>query len=216
MRLLSLAALVLCAACSVGAGDDPALDSSATVSAAPVVAPVDTLDAPAASAPADAATPATPPGDGAWTVRFDGAGPLRVGMTLAEARRALGGDLEMRDDDGRAGEGPDRCQYPQSARLPDGVRVMVEGQRVVRVDVESAAVATAEGARVGDTEARIQQLYPGRVAVEPHKYTDGHYLVVRPAAADSTHLVIFETDGRVVERFRAGGLPQVRWVEGCS
>lgn len=55
------------------------------------------------------------------------------------------------------------------------------------------------------------------MTVQPHKYTDGHYLVVRPAdAADTTHLLVFETDGRVVERFRAGQKPQVEYVEGCA
>jgi hypothetical protein len=85
------------------------------------------------------------------------------------------------------------------------------------VEVDSGGVATAEGARIGDTEARVQELYPGRVTVSPHKYTDGRYLIVRPAAAsDTTHLLVFETDGRVVQRFRAGQKPQVEYVEGCS
>jgi hypothetical protein len=151
-----------------------------------------------------------------WVLRFDGAGPLRVGMTFDEARAALGGDLRMSDRVVGTEEGPDRCDHPRSARLPAGVMMMVEGRRVVRVEVDSGTVATAEGARIGDTEARIQQLYAGRVEVQPHKYTDGHYLVVRPAQADTTHLLVFETDGRVVERFRAGQKPQVEYVEGCA
>ena len=57
----------------------------------------------------------------------------------------------------------------------------------------------------------------GRVTVQPHKYTNGHYLVVRSAtAADTTHRIIFETDGKVVTRFRSGRMPEVAWVEGCS
>jgi hypothetical protein len=87
---------------------------------------------------------------------------------------------------------------------------------VVRVEVGSGNVATVEGARIGDPEARIQQTYPGRVQVQPHKYTDGHYLVVRPADGDTTRLLIFETDGSRVLRFRAGQRPQVEYVEGCS
>jgi hypothetical protein len=166
------------------------------------------------SAPAQAPAAST---DTAWVMRIDGMGPLRVGMTLDEARAALGGDLRMNDDSAEHPEGPDRCDYPRSARLPAGAMVMVVGQRVARVEVDSGSLATAEGARIGDTEARIQQLYAGRVTTEPHKYTDGHYLVVRPAAAaDTTNLLVFETDGRVVQRFRAGQKPQVQWVEGCS
>jgi hypothetical protein len=138
-------------------------------------------------------------------------------MTVEEARAALGGDFVAPGPDVGMSDSPEACQYAQSRRLPPGVRVMLEGLRVVRVEVDSGSYATAEGARVGDTEARIQQLYPGRVEVQPHKYTDGHYLVARPAqGSDTTHLLVFETDGRVVTRFRGGRRPQVEYVEGCA
>jgi len=205
MRSTLLPALLLCAACGSRGDADPS--AARDGSAAPAAQPADSS---AAAAPAEA-------DDTAWTVRFDGAGPLRVGMTFDEARAALGGDLRMSDLVVGMDEGPGRCDHPLSARLPAGAMVMVEGRRVVRVEVDSGAVATAEGARIGDTEERIQQLYPGRVTVQPHKYTDGHYLVVRPAeASDTTHLLVFETDGRVVQRFRGGQKPQVEYVEGCA
>jgi hypothetical protein len=90
--------------------------------------------------------------------------------------------------------------------------VMFVDGAAVRVDVIGASIATEAGARVGDSEARIRQLYPA-VRVEPHKYTDGHYLVV-----DSTPRTrfVFETDGMRVTRFRSGLVPQVDWVEGCA
>jgi hypothetical protein len=137
-------------------------------------------------------------------------------MTLDEARAALGGDFQA---EGRAVgtvDGPEGCQYARSGRLPEGMKVMLEGARVVRVQVDSGNVATVEGARIGDTEARIQQVYRGRVEAQPHKYTDGDYLAVRPADGDTTRLLIFETDGSRVLRFRAGQRPQVEYVEGCS
>ncbi len=62
-----------------------------------------------------------------------------------------------------------------------------------------------------------QQLYPGQVSISPHKYVDGHYLIVTPSApADSTYRLVFETDGKLVTRFRSGKMPEVTWVEGCS
>lgn len=70
---------------------------------------------------------------------------------------------------------------------------------------------------IGDSEERIKSLYPNRVAVSPHKYTDGHYLTVTPAEkADSAYRIIFETDGKKVVHYRAGVRPQVEYVEGCS
>ena len=94
--------------------------------------------------------------------------------------------------------------------------MVVDGE-VARVEVSgSGVVATTAGARVGDTEARINQLYPDRVQTTPHKYTDGHYLTVRGSGADSIHRLVFETDGRRVTRYRGGRMPEVEWVEGCS
>ncbi|MBB4635588.1 hypothetical protein [Longimicrobium terrae] len=166
----------------------------------------------AVAVPAAPATPAV--ADTGWSLRMDGAGPLRIGMTKDEARAALGGDLTT----GLAGPpDPTACDYPKSAALPAGLKVMMEGGRLVRVDIDSAALATAEGARVGDPESRIQQLYAGRVTEGPHKYVQtGKYLTVRPANADTTRALVFETDGGKVTRMRAGQRPQVEYVEGCS
>lgn len=60
-------------------------------------------------------------------------------------------------------------------------------------------------------------MYPGRVEVQPHKYTgpEGHYLSVS-VPSDTLLRIIFETDGRVVTRYRAGRRPAVEYVEGRS
>ena len=97
--------------------------------------------------------------------------------------------------------------------------MMVIDGHIARVDIQQGAIKTADGAGIGDTEERIRSLYAGHIEVQPHKYIDGHYLIVRPgsaAAPDSNYRIIFETDRRKVLRFRSGGMPEVRWVEGCS
>jgi hypothetical protein len=91
---------------------------------------------------------------------------------------------------------------------------MFAGDTLVRIESDSA-VATDDGARVGDSEAAIDSLYGAGVQRRPHKYTDGRYLIV-PSPRDSALRLVFETDGARVTRFRAGRLPQVEWVEGCS
>jgi hypothetical protein len=97
------------------------------------------------------------------------------------------------------------------------VLIMTVGGQVGRVEVSDTSVGTAAGARVGDSEARINELYAGRVQTTPHKYVDGHYLIVRRAAdADSVYRLVFETDGERVTRYRGGRMPEVEWVEGCS
>lgn len=144
-----------------------------------------------------------------WTVTLRGIGPLTAGMSVEEARAALGAELP---------EPPDsECSYITLEAAPPGVRLMAVGGHVVRVEVRDTTVATEAGARVGDTEARVESLYSGRLQVTPHKYTNGHYLTVSPASpADSQFRIVFETDSGRVTTYRAGLLPMVEWVEGCS
>jgi hypothetical protein len=167
----------------------------------------DTADA------ADAAAAAAPPAASAsWSVALRAAGPVSYGATLAEARRATGDPLAGAAE----GEG---CAYVAPGDAPPGMRFMVENGRIVRVDVDSAGVATDRGAEVGMREADVRRLHRDSVAVRPHKYVEGaRYLIVVPrAAADSSRRIVFETDasGRVV-RYRAGVLPAVEYVEGCG
>ena len=186
---LVLVALTL-AGCGGSEGETaPAVDSVKTVST-PVTATDSTSTA-------------------AWRLTERGIGPVRVGMTVAEAAAALPG--------GVAPPETQECAYVGLSGLPEGVSLMTEAGRIVRVDVDdSSSVATARSARVGWTEARVLALYPG-ARVQPHKYEDGHYLVVLPGApADTTHRIVFETARGVVTRFRAGVVPAVEYVEGCS
>ena len=146
---------------------------------------------------------------GPMTVTPVGIGPVRAGMTIAELRQALD-SVRFTDPDSA------RCAYPKFAGLPDGVWVMVEQGVVGRVDVQKGDVATAEGVRIGDDSSVVRSAYGSRVTVVPHKYTDGRYLEVR-TPGDTLHMIIFETNaGGTVLRYRAGQLPQVRYVESCS
>lgn len=156
---------------------------------------------------------APPAADAAWTVNIHGYGPIHAGMTLAHAAQASGrafGESQM---------GSEECDYFLFAgdAVQGSPHFMVVNGQIARVDVNDSTISTAEGARIGDTEQRIMELYPGRVMVQPHKYTDGHYLVVAPASpADSRRNIIFETDGQKVTTYRAGRMPEVGYVEGCS
>lgn len=79
-------------------------------------------------------------------------------------------------------------------------------------------ITTFKGAKIGDTEAQIKSLYPGQIQVTPHKYVqNGHYLTFIPKdRSDRNYRLVFETDGKLVTEFRAGKLPEVEYVEGCS
>lgn len=142
----------------------------------------------------------------------DGLGQIQIGMTLDDA-------VNM----GLLNENPNmntRCDFvfpAVGAGIPDGVSAMVVKGKVVRIDVDTGAVTTEDGAKIGDTEDRVKSIYGEELKVEPHKIIDGgHYLVVLGDSASAGKALVFETDGTRVSSFRAGRLPEVKWFEGCS
>ncbi len=152
-------------------------------------------------------------GEHAWTVSEMGYGPVRANMTVAEARKVLYPSLESPREP--------QCDHigwlGRTPGVPPSALLMVVNGQVARVEVNDTSIITSMGARVGDSEERVRTLYPGRVRVEPHKYTDGHYLIIpRGTGADSVLRLVFETENGRVTRFRAGRYPEVQWVEGCS
>ncbi|MDQ6870592.1 MAG: hypothetical protein M3037_01105 [Gemmatimonadota bacterium] len=142
----------------------------------------------------------------------DGLGPVQIGMTLAEA-------VNM----GLLNENPNmkkECDFvfpAVGAGIPDNVGVMIVKGKVARIDVDTGSVTTEDGAKIGDTEDKIKSIYSGDVQLEPHKYIPGgHYMIVMGDSTSAGKAIVFETNGKVVTNFRAGRLPEVKWVEGCS
>jgi hypothetical protein len=142
----------------------------------------------------------------------DGLGPVQIGMTLDEA-------VSM----GLLNENPSKkpaCDFvfpAVGAGIPFGVSVMVVKGKLARIDVDTGTVTTEDGAKIGDTEDRIKSIYGDELTVEPHKYIEGgHYMTVMGDSASAGKALVFETDGKRVTMFRAGRLPEVKWVEGCG
>jgi hypothetical protein len=204
-RILSL--LLVISGCATGDKTAQVGDTSA-ISAAPV----ETLPG-TSSADSVAANPESPPDKTipvTWEVTADGIGPIKAGMTIAEANDAANTAL--------VASGSGECFYVRTKDGPEGVSFMVENGKITRVDVaDNRDVKTFEGAGIGDTESRILTLYPQQVTVQPHKYTTGHYLIVTPGDVQGARTrIVFETDGKLVTRFRSGLEPSVEYVEGCG
>jgi len=146
-----------------------------------------------------------------WRVTLRSYGPVRFGMTVGEASRVLGQELNA--------DTTESCTYLAPASLRHRVNFMVIDGHIARVDVDTVGVETRSGAHVGSTEDEVKQLYTGQIRVEPHPYTgpEGHYLVYVPRdSADTAFGMIFETDGRVVTSYRSGEHAAVQLIEGCS
>jgi hypothetical protein len=146
-----------------------------------------------------------------WVVTPRGVGPVLAGTSIAALSTALGERLRGEYSPGAS------CGYLRASALPRGVFVMVDHDTVVRVDVRTGDVRTAEGAGIGDSEAEVLQRYEGRVRVTPGKYTgpDGHDLTVT-SPPDTLHRIVFETVGQKVVHYRAGRRAAVDLVEGCA
>lgn len=155
--------------------------------------------------------PSTATDASTWTISPTRFGPLAIGMRLADAVPLVRGSITL----DRASD-PESCEYADWGGAPEQVRLMFIGDRLARVESDARQVGTAEGARVGDREARIDSIYGASVTRQPHKYTAGRYLIVRQPADAPTHAYVFETDGERVTRLRAGRLPEAEWVEGCA
>jgi hypothetical protein len=156
-------------------------------------------------------------------VTINSIGPVKIGMNLPEAAAAANTRLYV----GYAGS--DSCYSLQTEGELKGVSFMVTKDDVksrlqyitsdviARVDVDNSKITTLSGAKIGDTEARIKSLYPGQIKVTPHTYIKGNYLTFIPKnKAEQNYRIVFETDGQRVIRYRAGKLPEVEYIEGCS
>ena len=142
----------------------------------------------------------------------DGLGQIQIGMTLTEAVNL-----------GLLSENPNmkpECDYvfpAVGAGIPEGVSMMVVRGKIARIDVDTGAVTTDEGAKIGDSEDRVKGIYGDDLKIQPHKYIErGHYLIVPGDSASAGKEIVFETDGDHVTMFRSGRLPEVEWVEGCG
>jgi hypothetical protein len=146
-----------------------------------------------------------------WIVSLGGIGPIRFGMTLAEAANALH-DSTVLASDSRAS-----CAYIRSKKFPRGTSLMTSNGVIVRVDVDSADVITDTGLGIGDSEVAVLVRNSGRAKIQSNKYRGplAHDLVVS-STSDPDHLMIFETDGRSIQQYRAGTRAAVDLVERCG
>lgn len=148
---------------------------------------------------------------------IDGIGPIRVGMTVAEASRSAGVTLVKK----YRVLNEETCAYFAPQGEPKGIEFMVTKHRIARVDISNKQVTTIKGAKIGDSEERIFSLYPGQIKATQHPYARPpvrkQYLIFIPRdPADKNYQIIFETENNAVRNFRAGKLPEVGYIEGCS
>lgn len=218
MKHLPIAGLMLLSltACNGGSDKQGAAGSGSDTPAetASATGPAQSADPDLAARPANDLRADSP-------ARLDGFAGAKLGATIAEVRTGFGTPLQGLGTDATgkplpADDSNDGCYFlrPQDAEDP---RLMIEGRKLVRYDVRSAAIIAPGGGKVGMTLGELQVLYPERADVGPDKYDEkAQHLRVRPAQ-DGDAVIDFAlgADGRV-GAWRVGKTPQVDYVEGCG
>ena len=144
----------------------------------------------------------------------NGIGPVHAGMSIGEAESASGRRFIVQKNPLGG-----NCTYATAGGL-DGVSFMLIKGIIERVDIRNRRMLTLRGAKIGDSEKRINSLYPDQIKTTSHPYqsrSGGHYLTFFPQdKEDQDYRLIFETSNGKVNAFRAGRLPAVDYIEGCS
>ena len=203
-RLLALAAAVL-SACEPRPEPEP--EAAAPAPPPPAAEPRTAAVGPAAAPEArvQVAAVLTP----------EGYGPVRIGMTEAEARKALGGEVAS---DADVSQEPASCHHIWAGtrqQQADLVYMVVDG-RVSRVTAHlNSKARTDRGLGLGATEAAVRAAYP-RLQVEPHHYIGepARYLTVW--TTPNKRGVRYVTDEKGIVREIHAGDETIQYVEGCS
>lgn len=161
-----------------------------------------------------------------------GVGPLRAGMTLAEAEQASGLDIR----DGNFVDFGGYCYFGSIESQPDLLMILVSPDRdpedpqpaatpedgvIGRIGLRDAngeptTRTTPAGVGLGSTEADVYAAYGDDARTEDHVYLeDGHYIFSEPASAPDNGLAFF-TDGESVENVYGGLRDVIGYVEGCA
>jgi len=146
-----------------------------------------------------------------WVVREDGAGPVRIGMTLAQL------DAVLHEKSFKPAAKDDQACFYVDPKSQPKILLMMEDGRLARVDVNGPGVFTSTGIQVGDTEKHALQVYGGKLKIKPHAYTGdegGHYLTTK--SSDGRYGIRFETDGKKITMYYAGRFDAIQYIEGCE
>ena len=137
-----------------------------------------------------------------WTLTLRSVGPVRIGSTIAEFRRAMGRELAP-------GQINRDCGYAHTR--DEAVYFYTRNGRVALASVrDGSSVRTPSGIRVGSTERDLRQAYAGRLVSGGSPEGSGEYLVYVPQDVDDQNyrLVFLVDEGRVLS-MDVGTMPDI-------
>ncbi len=154
------------------------------------------------------------PDDG-WALRFDGIGPLKIGMSFGQADLALGLVLQRTPPAQLPTKGCEQIGVP---RHP-GVALMFIDDVLERIDVFEPGTPALDNLAVGAPVSQVLSAYPN-IDQQEHAYDDGEqYLTLyadktAPPSPHGLALRLTTYKGKI-GAIIAGRLQEVRYIEGC-
>jgi hypothetical protein len=142
----------------------------------------------------------------AWRLDPEGFGPLKVGMSFAQAHK-LAPRLKATPAGLRASEGCDQLALPGHP----GVALMFIDGTLTRIDLFRPGVRTTRGIAPGDRVEQAMRAYPG-MAAEPRAYEENERFLTE-RSGDSA--IRFATEKGRIDNISAGRWAQVQYIEGC-
>ena len=147
---------------------------------------------------------------GDWTVRFDGAGPLKIGMGFDTVGKILGEKLVRMP---KALRSAPNCFQLEPARQP-GLLLMFIDDVLKRVDVMEEGIASERGIALGDAVAKVERSY-GEALVRAAQLRDPSEQTLTVMAGGGQYAMRFETGKGKITALYAGEWQQVMHTEGC-
>lgn len=130
-----------------------------------------------------------------------GLGPLKIGMSVGEAERAVGHRLNINYYNAPCGVAG------VSRRL--GVSILVTGSIVARIYTHNSPLSTRRGIRAGSSIEALRSAYPG-ARWHRNIYTGYRQYVYRKPRRK----IVFDTDNEQVTSISTGRVPEINYVEG--
>ena len=149
--------------------------------------------------------------DAQWVITPDGLGPLKIGMTLAQASKALGARLTIDAHDSDAVS----CS---ELDVPDkgGLGMMFENRRLTRIAVfKPSHLKTTLGIGIGSTEAEVKAKYKP-LDDKPQAYDELPAKDLTWWATKDKRGIRFQTDTTKHVKAIFAGNSAITYVEGCE
>lgn len=137
-----------------------------------------------------------------------GLGALRIGMPLDD----LPGPLEQ-PINRRMYYASGECFYVFPSHGPK-LALMIEGDRLTRIEVLARGPRTARGITVGDSVSQLKRAY-GAAAVEAPNFHDSEVPEFTVTSPDGRRALRFSTHQGRVSAIYVGRARSVAYVEGC-